>query len=475
MSLNKLIRQLMGKIEKSGSSKTVGQSKPGQEMELPLAMTAGSTQFPGAHEKLPWQQFIVGLDFGTAFTKIVISESRIRYAIPVGLLNGDTGFCLPCAVYVGPEGQVSLRKEGSCTKKKTNLKMPLIEETYDREDLKLVVAYLALVFRLVRLWFITEYFTTYIGKYLDWNINVGLPTEKFHDEEMVELYKTIIRAAWFLSTEDGDITLRAAGISIEYEKFVTSDALIDESSIHSDKVNCFPEFVALVSGYVRSPRRQDDLHLLVDIGAGTVDVTIFNVHQDENQEDIFPIFAKGVQALGTSYLLKNRFLQLNIGENVDSTQPILNDQLFASKYKTEVNQISLADEVLCKRIKALVGGELRRVKKKRYRKSSQWEVGVPCFVSGGGKDLTPYQGVLQKMSLENYPFRIKLDELPFPGDLKGEGLERRDFHRLLVAYGLSVDPFDIGKIIKSQDVPDDDEPDPDDDPFENRYVCKEMT
>ena len=30
------------------------------------------------------QQLVIGLDFGTAFTKVVVGEQRVRYAIPFG-------------------------------------------------------------------------------------------------------------------------------------------------------------------------------------------------------------------------------------------------------------------------------------------------------------------------------------------------------------------------------------------------------
>ena len=42
------------------------------------------TQYPENTKKLPKQQLIIGLDFGSAFTKVVIGDenNRVHYAVP---------------------------------------------------------------------------------------------------------------------------------------------------------------------------------------------------------------------------------------------------------------------------------------------------------------------------------------------------------------------------------------------------------
>lgn len=68
----------------------------------------------------------------------------------------------------------------------------------------------------------------------------------------------------------------------------------------------FPEFVAQVAVYARSPQRQDGLHLLVDCGAGTLDIATFNVgRQPGTNEDIYPILQSEVAPLGRTFSRTN--------------------------------------------------------------------------------------------------------------------------------------------------------------------------
>ena len=70
----------------------------------------------------------------------------------------------------------------------------------------------------------------------------------------------------------------------------------------------FPEFVAQISSYRQSPQRRRDLHLLVDVGAGTVDIVTFHVWEPE-ETDCYSILEAAVEKLGTHMLLGYRAFQ----------------------------------------------------------------------------------------------------------------------------------------------------------------------
>lgn len=218
-------------------------------------------------------------------------------------------------------------------------------------------------------------------------------------------------------------------------------------------VNCFPEFAAMVTGYARSARRKKDLHTLIDIGAGTIDMTVFNVHQNQG-EDILPIFARGVKPLGVTYLLRQRYEKLNIKIDIDPVQNALDNESFALRYSIPLERINEIDGDFCKNFYSLISGLLGYVKKIRYPRSPRWREGVPCFLCGGGRDIKTYRDVLNNFQEERFPLKIVLTELPFPNDLDREEHIEDNIYRLLVAYGLSYDPDDIGNIIKSQNVED---------------------
>ena len=444
----------------------------------PLSFCFGHrTQLHDGSDNLPRIQLILGIDFGTAFTKIVIAETRVRYAVPVGEINGYSGFCLPCALYSDSKGNILFKSSSRYKTKLSNLKMPLIEGGYSHQDLESITAYLAKVMQSVRAWFFEKYASVYKDKLLDWNINIGLPTESFHDTKMVGLYKRVVGAAWHLSTQDSEITLDAAlsSLNLIYEHTFSEFEDFQEFGrlIHPDQINCFPEFVAMVSGYVRSPQRENDLHALVDIGAGTADVTVFNVHRDSFDEDIYPIFAKNIGPLGTYFLLQHRNKALNSSAEIDPTEPVPDDRTFSARFNVDERGLAEIDKNFSKKFRILVAKELQKVKIKRYPKSPRWKNGVPCFLCGGGSNVSLYRKVLEQLTATDYQFRIKICKLPAPDDLEGIGNDVISFERLLVAYGLSNDPFDIGKIIKSQNVPDD-EPVYNKSNFESRFVSKDM-
>ena len=66
--------------------------------------------------------------------------------------------------------------------------------------------------------------------------------------------------------------------SLSWAKELERLEISEGDIIEDDEISLFPEFLAQIAGYVRSPGRQADLHMLVDVGAGTMDATTFNVH-----------------------------------------------------------------------------------------------------------------------------------------------------------------------------------------------------
>ena len=489
MSWRNIVDRLLGRHKKSpqGAQKSVAKDvnleivapvKQGSDRKTEKKLSPEATQLPGSHPGLQKQQLFIGLDFGTAFTKVVIGESRVRYVVPFAADAKKNVTCLPCEYFVTENGHSSLARVRSSDEKVTNLKMPLIEGRSNDEQRAKIIVFLALALQQIRNWLLTSQAKVYQGKNINWHINIGLPTEKFdEDHEMVTIYRQIVQSAWYLSAGDESITQTRALDALEKVSLgMNSNSLKfqeGERWIHPENINCFPEFVAMVSGYVRSPRRQDDLHLLVDIGAGTADVTVFNVHKNE-EEDVFPIFAKGVRPLGAAYLLLHRFEQLGKKTLVDATMPVPDDASFCKTYGIAEKDLNEVDQSFQKEFHRLVAEQLKRVKIHRYPNSRRWKNGIPCFISGGGKDIELYVRVLKKMQKPDFPYRISLDSLFCPRDLQGARIQDEEFSRILVAYGLSVDPFDIGKIIKSQDVPDDDPP-PRRSTYEDSFPGKEVT
>ena len=419
----------------------------------PKSLFAEETQFRGVTKRNRKQQLIIGLDFGTAFTKVVIGESRQAYGVHFSKFGDEQNpYLLPAAMAVDSAGFCSLDLESPKSRRVGDLKMRLLEGDYSLESKAESVAYLALVLQFSRKWLFSKQKRIYGQNYLDWNLNVGLPTHNYHDAKLVQAYRDIVHCAWLVSVTTSSINLEFAKHVLEGKEDASTR---QDRLIHPDSIGLFPEFVAQVTGYVRSPQRQEDLHALMDVGAGTVDVTVFNVfHRDD--DDFFPIFAKSVKNFGVFFHTKFRLEKLQYkGRWAPNAQDrALTDREFGKKLRVSQQQLADVDRPFRKKVSNQLNEQLRYTKDKRYPKSRRWEEGVPIFLCGGGANVELYANLIESLEEKGKPFKIVRQGLPKPERLKAGRLRAENFDRLSVAYGLSFDAFDIGEIEKAEEIED---------------------
>lgn len=406
--ITRLMRRLFG--DKALSTNTGDKSNKAPSSSADNQANDWQTQFSN-ETFAERRQVIIGLDFGTAFTKVVIGDVARAYAVPFSCYNSeDNPFLLPGVFSEEACGKISLGAHPG-TRVHDNLKMPLLDGDKGRLTQLKIVAFLALVLRHSRKWFLDHHEGTFGRSTLEWCVNIGMPTAQYHDVGLTEFYKRIVGIAWASSITPGDLSLR---IIEEKTDSVKADvARIDVAMI--------PEFVAQVNSYVKSPLRQRDLHLLIDVGAGTLDVVAFIVHENESG-DVFPILAKSVTKFGVQFLPESQ-----------------NDRVF---FRRDIfREIRLITEF---------------VKKNKYgayfdrnRKNS-----LPFFLTGGGSNMEFYSSIARTMVNRETPCPAVRLMLPVPDRLIANGLPPDQYHRLSVAYGLSFDAFDIGQIVLEHEVAD---------------------
>ncbi len=413
-------------------------------------------------------QLVIGLDFGTSFSKVVVGEARVRYAVPFKKhAIGKSTLLLPSALCVlpGPEKCRLGIKERRYTLY-DNLKMPLIERDFSDEVQLRVAAYLALVFRHTRQWLFNTHGRIYGGRKIEWFVNVGLPTDSYDDEELTSVYRRIVRGAWHSSMIPGDVTLQTVRDSLERASALSDRGMVTEEGVEpflqGDRVSAFPEFVAQLAGYVRSPLRRDGLHVMVDVGGGTLDVTVFNVHQDDD-EDVYPIFARRVVPLGVRNLLLARSQKLHrvFGEKYSPFDDLPSDADFRKRFGITEEELGEANKPFRTEVLRAITDQLWYTKKERYPGAPQWSLGltlygepVPGFFGGGGALSEFYADLLRKFEEKPPPYRVSSRQLPIPSNLEAPGMTSTDYARLAVAYGLSFDPYDIGQVRRKADIED---------------------
>jgi hypothetical protein len=238
----------------------------------------------------------------------------------------------------------------------------------------------------------------------------------------------------------------------------------------------FPEFVAQVAGYVRSPRRREGLHTLIDIGAGTLDVTTFNVFERDS-EDYFPIFARGVEPLGTQFLIQHRLANAknNGSWNPSSFEPVPSDAVFLKKLALNPQQLQELDQPFKNQVLSVFRSKVQLTRQQGNPDASHFATGVPTFLCGGGGKVAWYVDRFQPFEQASPPFKIVMTSIALPDTLQAPGIQKATYDRLSVAYGLSHNPDDLGEIALMGKDFDPIEPRPTrSSSYADRYVDKDM-
>ena len=377
------------------------------------------------------QELVIGLDFGTAFTKVVVGSEIDAEALKFG----KYGYILPSQFYADSEGNCSLYESSvHCFK---DLKIPILMRNSSLHDQLVIVCFLALVLKECRNW---RKDSIYRDVDVDWLINSGLPTENYHEKGVVDLYRKLINAAWLCSFQKS-INIKKCNDVINHIE--TGDLNnLEDYILHPECLNLFPEFAAQIVGYVQSPSRRKHSHLLVDIGAGTMDVAMFIVSNNKG-EWLFETTAKDIQTLGGDILAKHRMQHSNKIINVGKDVPT--DINFAQLLGIKLDKLKLIDKPFV----IAVNNSLNKVVN-RVAGGYSFVVDITTFVCGGGSKIELYQNQVNALKTK---FPIQIITLPKPERLKNPDVNSENYHRLSVAYGLSYDPLNIGKVIeKSVDL-----------------------
>jgi hypothetical protein len=390
----------------------------------------------------------IGVDFGTAFTKASVGMmDKIFIVNWSGIQNGTREFTL--------QGEFSVLGNGTCvlghapTAKKhiSNLKKPFLKDIPSAEEITNATLFLALVIRYIRAW-IFYYHSGLIGdRKVIWSLNIGIPSKPAENIALRKIYHDLALSSWRLSFQNKSISISGAKRVRPIGDIELSDNL--------ESVDVVPEFVAQIASYIRSPQRQPDLHMIMDIGAGTVDVATFNVHQS-NGEDVFPIFSSAVEPLGTHFLNERRFSLLKRGKSIDwdDFSPTLTALEFSKRFSTTRAKVALSDREHITDVAEVIYSVINETRTRRYRLSRNWESGIRVFFCGGGSECDVFSNALEKAALQ-HGVTLKKTPLPVPRNLEANGLDNQEFHRVAVAYGLGIYAANLGKITLASEIEDD--------------------
>jgi hypothetical protein len=423
---------------------------------------------------------VIGFDFGTSCTKIVLRDFHRKeaFAVPFDRTTSEFGqYLLPTKIYVNSDGSIHLGKGDT---EIDALKVQLIQnptaKLFENENtgvvttsLDLAVAYIGLVLIHARNWFKETKSLEYQNINISWQLNIGMSSRSYDDKGLYDVMKRAALAGWNLSLFNKNSIFLSdvkAAIKISDLQIKENNYNDKKEELHPDYVNPVPEIIAEVVGYFRSPMRKDGMYLIVDVGARTLDVSTFILH--ENEEVRYSILTAEVDKLGAFILHQKRIeackrtLERNLCKLISicdgiSPLPEIEEYLPRPPHKDR-EAFDKAEEKFSGECSRMIRGVIKETKDRRNPIDEAWEQGFPVFLCGGGAQIDLYQQIFDDIErkLQNTIYQLTFikKEFPVPDDLKNSDINIRGFNRLAVAYGLSFPKYDIGEIIPPDPIED---------------------
>lgn len=383
---------------------------------------------------------ILGLDFGTAFTKAVVRWSQRHYAVDWSdAVEGEDHHLLASVFSETPDGHCILGAQlGAGASVHEGIKLQLLSSETSAAGTHLAdaVIFIALAFRYVDRWLRRT--DPEAAKGIRWRLHLGLPTRSWDNDATTETFKTVAQAARVLACMPGPVT-RAAAL----------EALQRTDQIDRPAVDVFPEFACQLYSYLLSPERREDLHALVDIGAGTIDVAYFNVFMKDD-EALLPIFASEVERLGAHYLIA-ALSGATGGAVWTDDESSLSDDEVGRKIGCQPNDVCIRRSLYLSSV-AEVFNVATSEARKTYPTSPavQGRENVRLFLCGGGSRIPSLQKRFERIAREAenvMGIKFQVSDLVRPRDVAGR--LGSGFDRLSVAYGLSQNAANIGRVMRS--------------------------
>jgi hypothetical protein len=451
-----------------GAVFTLNQRDRDAALLLSRVETAGRATQANAGKFDDEREVVLGLDFGTSCAKVVIGDSALgkAFAVPFCKADGIRQFLLPSRLY--QTGRVFSLGTGTHTYR--DLKLSLLASPDDPILQQRVVAFLALVIRRARGWFLLEQAATYTRTGIVWKLAVGLPAAQHHQTPLSRLFERLSFVAWTVAGAPTEVTDTAIA-SLLGEDTVAGTTGDDV------EVTVVPEIAAQIYGFVASnsfDKKAPNIYLMADVGSGTVDSSLFHVKQGKGGRWDFEFYTSVVEPNGVSNLHRYRVNWWSEAlAKAGAPQELINE-LAASKLITD-QQLSTPesfrdyfDGVQAKfrdpmktpdedffnlRVLSQVQGKtLWRTWKDNLLPQSSL-ANVPFFMCGGGVRMGYYRELEPRLDdMPGYSWlRAECWVMGVPDDLVADGVAEAEYDRLSVAYGLSR--LEVGKVVKALPQP----------------------
>ena len=383
---------------------------------------------------------VLGIDFGTSSTKIIVrfpdepGESTVAVPAPDHCRSQEERYLWRTLLWARQDGEFIAYPETDarplCSLKTDAIGCSSHYAQVDANPLQAAAAYLAFAIRYAKGHLVSEHFPSIRGRTPVWLVNVGLPAAHYDDQDLTRSYRHAAAAALKLAETNHSVSNEAIS-----RVFVCTDvqnaALSAEYAEKSMGLAVVPETAAAATAFAKSSNAADGLYLMIDVGALTLDICTFRIKREKDGREGYPIMEADVQNLG-----------------VEALHWFYDASKDKDKFRDRVN--------MC------IWEIIRKTKQDRDPRAAAFkqENSLPVFLAGGGSVNPLHCEIIDSCSAAMKRYwgneGISILDLPPPRPALGEN--PADLGRLAVAWGLSYPRDEIGEIIPPSEILDVDAP-----------------
>lgn len=283
----------------------------------------------------------------------------------------------------------------------------------------LCAAYVGLLLRYVKGW-VWKNFNDFFGVNngdvsVIWEVNFGLPAATLDSTPDLKRFELAFNAAWVISEDIKDVS--AESIRLAFELAVSrKDALRSITSLR-------PEVAAEAIGLLRSHLADFGTYVLIDVGASTLDICVFD-YLDGDERERQAMFVADVSLLGAE---SPRWMD-ELNKNAD---------------------FKFSEDHLIKSIRTAIGTPVVYTKTRMHMYSEAWTGNLRIILAGGGKDSQTHQQAIERFK-SSWLRHTDTKEVTFIQPVLPKNLLTdcggEQFHRLSVAWGLSLNKGEFVKV-----------------------------
>ena len=424
--------------------------------------------------------FVIGLDFGTSATKVVLRDIYRDLAFPVPFYachKGVEQYLLSSGVYrTGTSWSLIGGKQ-----RMRDLKLRLLKAQDEEagDEFNDCCAFLALVIRRCRAWLLSEHGKEYSKHEIEWRLNLGIAARSYEDRRTVLRFR---RLAWAAANIAAQVTTEVSyqmvdAFRLRSRMAIEGDVQAEGDEFRSDQIDVVPEISAQLQGFMRSARwdwSNRPIMMLVDIGAGTVDSALFSVKVHGTSSRL-TFFSNRVDQNGVINLHRNRLVWLEEAARLSNAEKAVFNYLAAESgptdrlrpipesvcdyvpgYFVECEGLDADAIFLKERYRLQVAGCIQDARVGKGLTSNDLKR-MPLLLCGGGSRMDYFSQVTDIINATpGWSFKVEKQTMPVPEDLADFGMNSNEFDRISVAYGLSLVGNvneSIGEVIRAIEVP----------------------